>query len=199
MGMTPTTLFRPPGRVKLKAPPLHRRLGSMIRIRPRGAWLVTVWWALACNEGLTPHTTCPPDFEGICGTVTFRGALPESTDVVYVVAYATFPRSLNDLFSFSPASPPTLVLDSASRASPQTYTLSIPNGSYAWVLAAWKKQGTLSLQTADSLLREAGYYRDPADTSKPGTVVVNGRTTGINFVVDFANMHPVSFYFPPGP
>jgi hypothetical protein len=169
----------------------------MIRIRPHAGWLAIGWWALACNEGLTPHATCPPDFEGICGTVTFRGMPPESTDVVYVVAYATFPQSLNDLFSFSPASPPTLVLDSASRASPQTYTLPIPNGSYAWVLAAWKKQGTLSPQTADSLLREAGYYRDPADTSLPGTVVVNGRTTGIDFVIDFTNMHPVSFYFPP--
>jgi len=27
-------------------------------------------------------------------------------------------------------------------------------------------------------------------------VVVNGAATGIDFVVDFTNMHPVSYYFP---
>jgi len=147
--------------------------------------------ALACDEGLTPA------INGIRGTVTFRGALPESTDVVYVVAYSTFPQSLNDLFAFKPSNPPTLRLDSAARTATQTYALALPNGTYHWVLAAWKKQGSLSLQNADTLLREAGYYRNPADTSKIGVVDVNGVTTGVDFVVDFTNMHPVSFYFPP--
>jgi hypothetical protein len=64
------------------------------------------------------------------------------------------------------------------------------------VLAAWKKQGALSQQNADTLLREAGYYKNPADTTQAGVVVVNGAATGIDFVVDFTNMHPVSYYFP---
>jgi len=153
---------------------------------------------LGCDDGLTPQPTCPVGFVGVCGTVTFRGALPESTDVVYIVAYATFPTSTAELFTFQPLSPPTLALDSAARANPQRYQLQLPDGSYAWVLAAWKKQGTLSPANADNLLREAGYYRNPADPTQPGVVTVSGTgTDSIDFVVDFTNMHPVSYYFPP--
>ena len=160
--------------------------------------LVAVLLSLAgCDEGLTPHPICPAGFNGVCGAVTFRGALPDSTDAVYVVAYAAFPESAAALFTFQPFPPPTLALDSTARAAPQRYQLPLPNGTYAWVLAAWKKLGTLTPASADSLLREAGYYRDPADPSKAGVVVVNGATTGIDFVVDFTNMHPVSYYFPP--
>jgi hypothetical protein len=154
--------------------------------------LLTAGMALACDEGLKPQ----PGFNGILGTVTFRGTLPESTDVVYIAAYATFPQSQSDLFTFKPLPPPTLRLDSAARANPQPYTLPLPNGTYHWVLAAWKKQGVLSPQNADTLLREAGYYRNPADTTQAGVVVVNGSATGVDFVVDFTNMHPVSYYFP---
>lgn len=155
---------------------------------------------LGCDNGLTPRptpTTCPVGFVGVCGTVTFNGALPASTDVVYVVAYAMFPKSQADLFSFKPFPPPTLLLDSAARANPQPYQLSLPSGRYEWVLAAWKQQGTLTPDNADSLLREAGYYRDPADPAKPGVVVVSGTgTDSIDFLVDFTNMHRVSYYFP---
>ncbi|HEY6784585.1 MAG TPA: hypothetical protein VI159_06505, partial [Gemmatimonadales bacterium] len=52
--------------------------------------------------------------------------------------------------------------------------------------------------SADALLREAGYYRDPADTTKPGVVTVHSAGTGgVDFVVDFNNMHSVSYFFPP--
>jgi hypothetical protein len=170
----------------------------MTAIRSRCALVAAGLALLGCDDGLTPQPTCPVGFVGICGTVTLRGALPESTDVVYIVAYTTFPTSVAELFTFQPLSPPRLSLDSAARANPQPYQLPLPNGSYAWVLAAWKKLGVLSLATADSLLREAGYYRNPADTTQPGVVVVNGPgTDSIDFVVDFTNMHPVSFYFPP--
>jgi hypothetical protein len=155
---------------------------------------------LGCDEGLTPRPTpaaCPPGFVGICGTVTFRGAVPDSTDAVYVVVYASFPTTQDDLFLFLPAPPPRLPLDSVGTSGGQHYQLALPSGSYAWVLAAWKKVGLISPANADSLLREAGYYRDPSDTTKPGTVVVSGAGTDhIDFVVDFTNMHPVSFYFP---
>jgi len=173
----------------------------MTAIRSCWALLAAGLTLLGCEDGLTPRPTpggCPAAFVGICGTVTFRGALPESTDVVYVAAYATFPTSQAELFSFQPLPPPTLLLDSASRATPQLYRLPLPSGTYHWVLAAWKKQGPLSPANADSLLREAGYYRNPADTTQPGVVTVSGTgTDSIDFVVDFTNMHPVSFYFPP--
>lgn len=172
-------------------------MGAMPRLRCGLLCLLTAAATLGCDEGLKPQTICPAGFQGVCGTVTFRGTVPDSTDVVYVVAYATFPQSLTDLFSFQPVPPPTLRLDSAARAQAQPYALPLPNGTYHWVLAAWKKQGALSQQNADSLLREAGYYRNPADSTQAGVVVVNGAATGIDFVVDFTNMHPVSYYFPP--
>jgi hypothetical protein len=164
----------------------------MIAVRPVMATLAGLA-VLGCHDGLTPG-----GIVGICGNVTFRGALPDSTDAVYVVAYASFPQHQADLFTFQPYPPPSLLLDSAARAAAQGYQLILPPGRYAWVLAAWKKQGTLSSTNADSLLREAGFYRDAADTLKAASVVVtNSCTSGIDFVVDFTNMHPVSYYFPP--
>jgi len=196
--MAPFTLFRARRGVKLTWHRAAADCDAMPVFRFRCTLVAAGLALLGCDDGLTPQPTCPVGFVGICGSVTFRGALPESTDVVYIVAYATFPTSQAELFTFQPLSPPRLSLDSAARANPQPYQLPLPNGSYAWVLAAWKKIGVLSLATADSLLREAGYFRNPADTTQPGVVVVNGAgTDAIDFVVDFTNMHPVSFYFPP--
>jgi hypothetical protein len=164
----------------------------MIAVRPGIATIAVTLALLSCNDGLTPSGTV-----GICGSVTFHGPLPDSTDVVYLVAYASFPQTQTDLFTFQPSPPPTVLLDSANRAGPQGYALVLPPGRYAWVLAAWKKVGTLTQTNADTLLREAGYYRDPADTTKPGSVVVDRScTSGIDFRVDFTSMHPVSYYFP---
>jgi hypothetical protein len=153
---------------------------------------------VACNEGLQPTPACPRGFVGICGTVSFQGTLPDSTDKIYIVAYDTFPRDSNDLFKFKPLPPPTLPLG----GPPFFYTLPLPNGRYEWVLAVWKKVGTLSAQSADSLLREAGFYRDAGDTTSHGSgiVIVNGAAAeSIDFVVDFGNMHRICTYFPPCP
>lgn len=167
------------------------------KILPRTVAALTL---LGCNEGLQPvpvPTSCPRNFVGICGQITFRGAIPDSTDLVYLVAYATFPQSKNDLFTFQPVPPVSLPLPGDSIIN---YTLPLPNGVYHWVLAVWKKAGTLTIANADTLLRETGYYRDPADTTQPGVAIVNGvGTDSINFVVNFAVMHPVSFYFPAPP
>lgn len=155
---------------------------------------------LACDGGLAPQSAaggCPPGFVGACGTVTFRGAVPDSTQVVYVVAYANFPQTATDLLTFTPLSPPALDLPGGPADTLTTYRLPLPVGRYEWILAVWKKVGVLTLANADSLLREAGFYRDPANPALPGTVDVAGSTDSIDFVVDFTNMHPVSFYFPP--
>jgi hypothetical protein len=170
-----------------------------MRLRKIAARTAAALALLGCNEGLQPvpvPTSCPQAFVGICGQITFRGTLPDSTDVVYLVAYATFPQSKNDLFTFQPVPPVTLSLP-APGDSTLTYILPLQNGVYHWVLAVWKKVGTLTISNADTLLRETGYYRDPADTTQPGVVIVNGvGTDSVNFVVDFTVMHPVSFYFP---
>jgi hypothetical protein len=166
----------------------------------RRAAFACVIAALACDGGLGPvpqPTTCPASFQGVCGTVVFRGAIPESTDVVYVVAYAQFPQNPNQLFTFQPLVPPTLDLPDSTADSLRFFTVPLPAGRYEWILAVWKKVGTLTFANADTLLREAGYYRNPADTAQPGVVnVYAAGTDSIDFVVDFTNMHPVSFYFP---
>ncbi len=155
---------------------------------------------LACNQGLAPVPEsggCPAGFVGACGTIVFRGAVPESTQVVYVVAYANFPENQTDLLTFTPLAPPTLDLPGSPADTITTYRLPLPPGRYEWILAVWKKVGVLSLQNADTLLREAGFYRDTLNPTAPGLVDIAGATDSIDFVVDFDNMHPVSFYFPP--
>ncbi|OLD04715.1 MAG: hypothetical protein AUI99_02420 [Gemmatimonadetes bacterium 13_1_40CM_3_69_22] len=170
-------------------------------LRVCGAAAVVVAATLACNKGLEPAlapTSCPQGFVGVCGTVSFVGPLPDSTAKVFIVAFDTFPKSQNDLFKFKPQpTPPNLPLGGA----PFFYTLPVPAGRYEWVLAVWQKQGTLTPTNADTLLRETGFYRDKADPTKPGVVVVPGGTSrdSIDFVVDFGNMHRVCYYFPPCP
>jgi hypothetical protein len=149
--------------------------------------------ALACNGGLAP-STC----QGICGTVTYRGQPPDSTQAVYVVAYHTFPRSRTDLFTFQP---PVTALRALPLGVDSTfYATAVEPGSYAWVVAVWVKQG-FTLANADSTLREAGSYRNPADTSQPGSVIVTGQgASGIDLVIDFTQMlPPCRFYNPPCP
>jgi len=148
--------------------------------------------ALACNGGLQP-TPAPPSISGI---VTYRGAAPDSTQAVYVVAYHTFPHTRDSLFTFQPPVPQPLPLGVATAA----YRIPVDPGRYEWVLAVWVKQG-FTLANADSTLRETGYYRDPADTSQPGVVdVLTQPATSIDFVIDFGQMHPpCRYYTPPCP
>jgi hypothetical protein len=70
------------------------------------------------------------------------------------------------------------------------------------VVAVWKKVGAFApgFGNADSLLKEAGFYRDQTDLTAPGVVVVSDSSTdSVNFVIDFGNMHPICTYFPPCP
>jgi hypothetical protein len=164
---------------------------ASMRSRLSRAALCAAVVALACNAGLHPTTACA----GICGTATFRGAVPESTQAVYVVAYHTFPHSRDSLFTFQPpvAFLQRLPLDGAATS----YAIPVESGRYEWVLAVWVKQG-FTLANADSTLREAGYYRDPTDTSQAGIVNVLAQgTDSIDFVIDFAHMHPPCRYYDP--
>jgi hypothetical protein len=80
----------------------------------------------------------------------------------------------------------------------------LPAGRYEWVLAVWQKKSNapLSPQSADSLLREVGFYRDGADTTSHGSgiVTVGGvAPDSIDFVVDLSRMHRICDYFKPCP
>lgn len=144
---------------------------------------------LACDGGLQPEARCP---SGICGTVTLAGTPPESTHAVFVIAYRTFPQTCADIPDFVPASPPVI----PHNVTTATYTLPLPDGRYEWIVAVWKKIGMLTGTPADTaLLREAGFYREPADTSQPGAVTLAGAgVDGVDFVVELGDLHPITDY-----
>jgi len=156
----------------------------------------TIWVVLAllaaCDGGLEPERICPPSLVGICGTLRFRGTVPDSTDNVFMAAYVTFPQSCDDLINnrrpFIPGSVP--YTDSVAR-----YSVELDPGTYHWVLAVWKKNGQLTLTPADTaILRVAGFYRVVTDTTQPGIVTIpsGGTVGGIDFVVDFDHLRPAT-------
>ena len=198
--MAGCTIFPAQRGVKLTVRPRVPKIGPM----PSRMWRLALATAAtaACNEGLQPTPTCPSGFVGICGLVTFQVPLPDSlrdsTDAVFIVAYKNFPTAPESLFNFLPLPPPTV----PTNNSTYPYSLQVPNGQYEWVLAVWKKKGTLTTQSADSLLREVGFYKDDGDTTTHGSgiVTVNGTASdSIDFVIDFGNMHRICTYFPPCP
>src|SRR5207302_865151 len=98
--------------------------------RARAATAIALATALACNQGLEPAltpTSCPRDFVGVCGTVSFVGQVPESTAKAFVVAFDTFPRRQNDLFKFKPQLNPAIL---PLGGPPFCYTLPLPPGRY---------------------------------------------------------------------
>lgn len=156
----------------------------------------TLWLCMAvvagCGGGLEPEPICAPSLVGVCGTLRFRGAIPDSTDDVFIAAYLNFPQTCTDLINdrqpFIPGSVP--YTDSVAA-----YSVELLPGDYDWVLAVWKKVGNLTLSPADTaLLRVAGYYRNAADTTQPGVVTVpSGAAAGdIDFVVDFDHLRPAT-------
>lgn len=144
--------------------------------------------ALGCDAGLEPEPLCAPNLVGVCGTLHFRGTIPDSTDNVFIAAYASFPLTCNDLIDnrqpFIPGSVP--YTDSIAA-----YSVPLPPGQYQWIVAVWKKIGPLTLSPADTaVLRVAGYYHDPLDTTlaRVATVPSGGSVGDIDFVVDFDNL-----------
>ena len=161
-------------------------------LRAAAALVTVLAAALACDAGLEPEPICARGLVGVCGTIRFSGTVPDSTDNVFVAAYASFPQTCNDLIfnrqPFIPSSVP--YADSVTL-----YSVSLLSDQYEWVLAVWKKVGNLTLTTQDTvLLRVAGYYRNPADTTQPGTVTVpmGGAADSVDFKVDFDNMRPAT-------
>jgi hypothetical protein len=166
-------------------------------MRARFGAVLAACLALGCDAGLRPSYPAGYCASGICGTVRFSGVLPDSTDYVRVVAYANVPTTIAELTGFAGFSDPLpLHADSAH------YTCCItplPAGTYRWVLVVWKKIGPLSPTNATDLLREAGSYLDPADTTRFGVVAVpaSGGVSGVDIVADYGHLHSISDYFPP--
>lgn len=149
----------------------------------------------ACDGGLKPESIppiCAPSLVGACGTVRFRGTIPDSTDNVFIAAYLNFPQTCADLINNRRPVIPGSVPYTDSAAA---YSVALSPGTYQWVLAVWKKIGTLTLGVSDTvLLRVAGYYRSPTDSTQPGVVIVPSGSAvhDIDFVVDFDSLRPAT-------
>jgi hypothetical protein len=161
-------------------------------LRPAAVLVAVLAAALACDAGLEPEPICARDLVGICGTIRFSGTIPDSTDNVFVAAYASFPQTCNDLIfnrqPFIPSSVP--YADSVTL-----YSIPLLADQYEGVLAVWKKVGQLTLTANDTtLLRVAGYYRNPADSTQPGTVIVpnGGAADSVDFRVNFDSLKPAT-------
>ena len=155
-------------------------------------WFLIAVMVLACDGGLEPEPVCAPTLVGACGTLTFRGAIPDSTDNVFIAAYLTLPQTCNDLIlNRRPVIPSPVPYTGTST----TYSVALQSGDYHWLLAVWKKIGALHLDATDTtLLRVAGYYRNPADTTQPGVVAVPAGSVArnIDFLVDFDRLQPAT-------
>jgi len=154
--------------------------------------LLLVAVVTACGGGLEPEPICAPTLVGLCGTVRFRGVVPANTENVFIAAYLTFPQTCTDLINNRRPVRPGSVPFTDSIAA---YSVPLSPGAYEWVLAVWKKPGTLTLTPADTqYLRVAGYYRRPSDSTLPGSVTVpSGAAAGdIDFVVNFDSLRPAT-------
>src|SRR5256714_10103094 len=140
--MADTTLF--PAEAAVKWTPRARP--SIIAGMKSRVSRALVAATVACNGGLQPIPSSP----GISGVVTFRGAVPDSTQAVYVVAYHTFPHSRDSLFTFQPPVPSLQQLPLGGVTAP--YSIPVASGRYEWVVAVWVKRGFTPTQ-ADSTPR----------------------------------------------
>ena len=168
-------------------------LRSLFRIAVVG--MVVAGVAVACNGGLEPESIppiCAPSLVGLCGTVRFRGTIPDSTDNVFIAAYLTFPQTCTELINNRR---PVIPGSVPYRDSAAAYSVALSPGTYQWVLAVWKKMGTLTLSPSDTaLLRVAGYYRSPTDSTQRGVVTVPSgpAVRDIDFVVNFDSLRPAT-------
>jgi hypothetical protein len=146
----------------------------------------------ACGGGLQPEPICASTLVGACGTLRFRGPIPDSTDNVFIAAYANFPQTCTDLINNRRPLIPGSVPYTDSIVD---YSVPLDPGTYNWLVAVWKKVGQLTLSPADTaLLRVAGYYRDPIDTNLAGifTVPSSASAGGLDFTADFDNLRPAT-------
>jgi len=168
-------------------------LRSLFRIAVVG--MVVAGVAVACNGGLEPESIppiCGPSLVGLCGTVRFRGTIPDSTDNVFIAAYLNDPQTCTELINNRR---PVIPGSVPYRDSAAAYGVALSPGTYQWVLAVWKKIGTLTLSPSDTaLLRVAGYYRSPTDSTQRGVVTVPSgpAVRDIDFVVNFDSLRPAT-------
>ncbi|NIR44616.1 MAG: hypothetical protein GWN99_09955 [Gemmatimonadetes bacterium] len=133
---------------------------------------------LACSDGLEPVP-----FQGISGTVSFVGEVPDSTDWVRLVAYRDLPQQPLDLLGFAAFSD-TLPL---GVQNPE-FILGLDAARYAWLPIVWKRQDA---PLSPEALRVIGWYTGgsgPFDPPQPIEVETNAETGDLTVTGDFGQL-----------
>jgi hypothetical protein len=117
------------------------------------------------------------------GTVTFVGTWPSNTGVVGIGAFSDIPQKGNVIdYLVKNVALDYSVPISVDRAD---YRLRVRSSDVLKYVAVMWIDKSYDL----GKIKEIGFYRDPADTSKPGTVTLtNGKATGVDIKVDFSKM-----------
>jgi hypothetical protein len=114
------------------------------------------------------------------GDITFAGVQPADTDIMALAMFPIVPQSQFDYLSVK-----ALDLNVQKNVRSFHYRTPVTSGEYKFISIFWKgKTGTIFD------VRAIGFYRSPADTTKPGSVTVaSGATaTGIDFTAYFNSL-----------
>jgi hypothetical protein len=131
----------------------------------------------ACDEGLAPVP-----FQGISGSITYDGSVPDSTEWVRVAAFQDLPQTEIELLDFAAISNELIPLEDSTR-----YVVDLDTGDYQWLPVVWKKADTPLTPDA---LRILGWYTSgggPFDAPRPVPVESDQETANTNVLADYEN------------
>lgn len=111
------------------------------------------------------------------GDVTFVGQWPADTEILALAMFSIVPQSQLDFLSVK-----ALDINVPLRVPSFHYRTPVTSGEYKFISIFWKGKNTSLFD-----IRAIGFYRSPADTTKPGSVSVGSGATasGIDFIADF--------------
>jgi hypothetical protein len=118
----------------------------------------------------------------ISGTITFQGDWPGNTGVIGIGAFTDIPQQGNifDYFFKNIA----LAYGIAINVQSTDYLLRVRSDNPIRYVAVLWINDSFDLTS----IKDVGFYTDPQDAAKPGTVIVqkNSTQSGINITVDFS-------------
>jgi hypothetical protein len=156
---------------------------------------------LSCDGGLAPPPPGPPGFSG---TVSFApGSWPSKDSLVSLLIFAStiYPLDSATVYNGIFSRPPTIfVYPSITESLGPFYSDAIPYifplgpGTYKYIGVIQQTNGDL-LNLGIRVFRVVGFYKDPANPTQPGSVIVDdfNQIKGINISVDFNNPPPQPF------
>jgi len=117
------------------------------------------------------------------GELTIRGDWPLDTEIVLLGAFIDIPDLSNAASLLGALG--GLPLPVSSGGERRTYGLAVRSGEYKFIALFWKGKNS-----GWEDIRLLGYYRNPQDASRPGSVVIppKGGITDIDFVADFSTL-----------